>query len=169
DAAFPDTRDVEGTKNRGRSRALAGPTAVLVVALGLLAALCAGPSALAASAPVDRIDVTMHDFKLKLSRPAVPAGRVVIHVHNRSPSTHEINLDRTDLPSGALPLKHDGLTVDEESVALHRIDSIEQLNIGESADLNVRLRPGHYVLYCNLEGHYLGGMHAAFDVASRPR
>jgi len=73
-------------------------------------------------------------------------------------------VDRTDLASGALPLKADGLTVDEESKALHRIDSIEQLNLGNTGDLSLNLKPGHYVLYCNLEGHYLGGMHVGFDV-----
>ena len=26
------------------------------------------------------------------------------------------------------------------------------------------LKPGRYVLWCNLEGHYLGGMHASFEV-----
>jgi uncharacterized cupredoxin-like copper-binding protein len=28
----------------------------------------------------------------------------------------------------------------------------------------VRLPPGHYVLYCNMEGHYLAGMHAEVTV-----
>jgi uncharacterized cupredoxin-like copper-binding protein len=123
------------------------------------------PTALAAdSTPRNEIDVSMRDFKLKVSRSTVPAGHVVIRVHNHGPSTHEINVDRTDLASGALPLKADGLTVDEESKALHRIDSIEQLNLGNTGDLSLNLKPGHYVLYCNLEGHYLGGMHVGFDV-----
>ena len=30
--------------------------------------------------------------------------------------------------------------------------------------LVLHLAPGHYVLYCNLEGHYLGGMYAALTV-----
>ena len=166
---FPDTRDVEG--HRQGYRPLPGRlTGALVVALALLGAVCAAPSATASDpTPTNRIDVSMRDFKLKVSRSAVPAGVVVIRVHNRGPSTHEINVDRTDLPSGALPLKADGLTVDEDSPALHRVDSIEQLNLGDSGDLKLRLKPGHYVLYCNLEGHYLGGMHVDFDVASPAR
>ena len=39
----------------------------------------------------------MQDFKLKAVAPGRPGGRVVIRVHNRGPSTHEINVDRTDL------------------------------------------------------------------------
>ena len=30
--------------------------------------------------------------------------------------------------------------------------------------LGLGLTPGNYVLYCNLEGHYLGGMHASLAV-----
>jgi uncharacterized cupredoxin-like copper-binding protein len=116
------------------------------------------------STPRNQIDVSMRDFKLKVSRSTVPAGHVVIRVHNHGPSTHEFNVDRTDLASGALPLKADGLTVDENSKQLHRIDSIEELNLGDSGDLELSLKPGHYVVYCNLEGHYLGGMHAEFEV-----
>jgi uncharacterized cupredoxin-like copper-binding protein len=26
------------------------------------------------------------------------------------------------------------------------------------------LAPGHYVLFCNLEGHYLGGMNVSLEV-----
>jgi len=162
---FPDTRDVEGHRQGYPPPPPGRLTGALVVALALLGALCAAPSAMAAgSTPTNRIDVSMRDFKLKVSRAAVPAGGVVIRVHNRGPSTHEINVDRTDLAPGSLPLKADGLTVNEDSKSLLRIDSIEQLNLGEAGDLHLDLRPGHYVLYCNLEGHYLGGMHASFDV-----
>jgi uncharacterized cupredoxin-like copper-binding protein len=143
------------------SRAITG----LVLALAVLAVLCVTPSALAADAGAPaRIDVTLRDFKIKLSRHSVPAGPVDIHVHNGGPSTHEINVDRTNLDGGSLPIKGDGLTVNEDSKSLLRVDSIEQLNLDESGDLHLNLRPGHYVLYCNLEGHYLGGMHASFDV-----
>lgn len=154
----------------GRSPLRSGPgslhrTVPVLVALCVLAALLVAPSAVAAdSAAPARIDVTMHDFKIKLSRRSVPAGPVDIHVHNRGPSTHEINVDRTNLDADSLPIKADGLTVNEDSKSLLRIDSIEQLNLGETGDLHLDLRPGHYVLYCNLEGHYLGGMHVSFDV-----
>jgi uncharacterized cupredoxin-like copper-binding protein len=162
DAWFPDTRVVEGHENRRVTRRAGHWTGPLLIAL---CALLVAPSAFAAAAggPA-RIDVTLRDFKIKLSRHSVPAGPVDIHVHNGGPSTHEINVDRTNLDGGSLPIKGDGLTVDEDSKSLLRIDSIEQLNLGESGDLHLNLRPGHYVLYCNLEGHYLGGMHASFDV-----
>ncbi len=111
-----------------------------------------------------RIDVTMHDFGIKVSRHLVRAGKVVLHVTNRGPSTHEINVDLTRYGAGEIPLKRDGLTAAEDAKGLKRIDSIEQVNLHHTGDLTVDLRPGRYVLWCNLEGHYLGGMHETFDV-----
>ena len=127
----------------------------------------AGLPATAAPAARASDDVTIRDFSIKASRPNVLSGDVVLHVHNVGPSTHEFNVDRTDLAGDALPLQSDGLTVNEDAPSLHRIDSIEQLDLGSRHDLTVKLKPGHYVLWCNLEGHYLGGMHYSLDVVDR--
>ncbi len=35
---------------------------------------------------------------------------------------------------------------------------------GSVRELNVHLRPGRYVLFCNMSGHYLGGMHTTLVV-----
>ena len=56
------------------------------------------------------------------------------------------------------------MTVNEDAEGLRRIDSIEQVNLHRTEDLTLHLKPGRYVLWCNLEGHYLGGMHETFDV-----
>ena len=134
----------------------------LAAALGV--ASLAAPSAQAAATRRRRVDVTEKDFAVKARHTTVSAGVVVLHIRNAGPSTHELNVDRTDDPAADLPLKPDGLTVNEDARSLHRVDSIEELDLGDSGDLTLRLRPGHYVLYCNLEGHYLGGMHLAIDV-----
>jgi uncharacterized cupredoxin-like copper-binding protein len=135
----------------------------LLVALGLtMAAGCTRSSSSAADGA--RIDVTMRDFAIRVSRTSVPAGTVILHVTNDGPSTHEINVDRTAYAADAVPLQRDGITANEEAKGLHRIDSIEQINLHSTADLTVRLTRGRYVLWCNLEGHYLGGMHRTFDV-----
>lgn len=143
-----------------------GRTACSVLALALLLAIgLAGCSTSSSSAATgSRIDVTMHDFGIKVSRHSVPAGTVVLHVTNDGPSTHEINVDRTRYSSGEIPLQRDGLTAAEDAKGLRRIDSIEQVNLHRTADLTVELKPGRYVLWCNLEGHYLGGMHETFNV-----
>ena len=57
------------------------------------------------------------------------------------------------------------LSVDEDSPQIHVVTEDSELDIGESRVLVVSLPPGHYVFYCNLEGHYLGGMHASLVVS----
>ena len=40
----------------------------------------------------------------------------------------------------------------------------ESVQLDERHQLDLDLDPGHYVLFCNLEGHYLGGMHVDLEV-----
>jgi len=56
------------------------------------------------------------------------------------------------------------LTVDEEARGVELLDEAEGLDIDDRETLVLDLTAGHYVMYCNLEGHYLGGMYAAFAV-----
>ncbi len=156
---------LNSTRPKGARRGIS-----LVAAVALPAILLAGPAAPVARAlPADGrpVKVTLEDFSVKASQATVRAGTVVLHIHNAGPSTHEINVDRTNDAASELPLKADGLTVDEDDPSLRRIDSIEELDLGTTGDLTLRLQPGHYVFYCNLEGHYLGGMHAALNVVAR--
>ena len=132
----------------------------LVLVAGLTG--CSSHSSSAPTTP--RIDVTMHDFGIRVSRHSVPAGPVVLHVKNDGPSTHEINVDLTRYAAAKIPLQRDGLTANEDAKGLRRIDSIEQVNLHHTGDLTLDLKPGRYLLWCNLEGHYLGGMHETFDV-----
>jgi uncharacterized cupredoxin-like copper-binding protein len=136
------------------------PAAVLLL---IVVATGCGDSA---SSAVNRttIDVTMHDFGIRVSRRHNPAGNVVLHVRNNGPSTHELNVDVTRYAAGKIPLQRDGVTANEDAKGLHRVDSIEQLSLHHTADLALRLKPGRYALWCNLEGHYLGGMHEVLDV-----
>jgi uncharacterized cupredoxin-like copper-binding protein len=133
----------------------------LVAAVAGLLAACGGT---AGAAKATRIDVTMSDFAIHVSRTDVPAGRVVLRVTNNGPSTHEINVDGSPYPAGGIPRQRDGITANEEAHGLHRIDSIEEVDLRQTSDLTVNLRPGRYVLWCNLEGHYLGGMHRIIRV-----
>jgi uncharacterized cupredoxin-like copper-binding protein len=114
--------------------------------------------------PAGAIQVGLEDFKLHLVVTQAKAGEVTLHLVNSGPSTHEFNVDRTDLASDQLPLRADGLSVDEGSALLKRMGSVEILEAGDTKNLALDLKPGHYVLYCNLEGHYLGSMHATLDV-----
>jgi uncharacterized cupredoxin-like copper-binding protein len=110
------------------------------------------------------VNVLLEDFKIRQDTAVVPAGTVSLRILNQGPTTHEVNVIRTDRDPGKLPLQRDGLTVDDEAEGIDAIDDVGGLDIDDRKTLVLRLAPGHYVLYCNLEGHYLGGMHAALMV-----
>jgi hypothetical protein len=137
-------------------------SAVLGLGLAMACSSCSGP----APPHVDtQVGVTLKDYNVDLETTQVPEGHVAFDIYNRGPSTHEFLIVRTDLGSGGLPIGSDGLTVDEDSAQLELIKEDSELDIGVSRALVVDLPPGHYVLYCNLEGHYLGGMHASLVVS----
>ena len=110
------------------------------------------------------VDVLLEDFKVRREATAVPAGTVSFRILNQGPTTHELIVVRTDRSPNKLPLQGDGLTVDEEGPGVHLLDEAEGLDIDDRQTLVLDLAAGNYVWYCNLEGHYLGGMYAALTV-----
>jgi Sulfocyanin (SoxE) domain len=109
-------------------------------------------------------DVRLDDFRVLQDTAVLPAGTVSFRIHNDGPTTHELIVVRSELPPDKLPLQKDGLTVDEEGEGIKFLDEAEGLDIDDRQTMVLDLTPGHYVLYCNLEGHYLGGMYAALTV-----
>jgi uncharacterized cupredoxin-like copper-binding protein len=110
------------------------------------------------------VNVLLEDFKVRQDAAVVPAGTVSFRILNQGPTSHELIVVRTDRAPDKLPLQRDGLTVNEEAPGIELLDEVEGLDIDDRQTLVLDLAAGNYVLYCNLEGHYLGGMHAAFTV-----
>jgi uncharacterized cupredoxin-like copper-binding protein len=110
------------------------------------------------------VNVRLEDFKVRPDAAVVPVGTVSFHILNQGPTTHELIVVRTDRAPDKLPLQRDGLTVNEDAPGVDLLDEVEGLDIDGRQTLVLGLAPGHYVLYCNLEGHYLGGMYAALTV-----
>jgi uncharacterized cupredoxin-like copper-binding protein len=48
--------------------------------------------------------------------------------------------------------------VDEEALEPRILGMLEPGAPGDVRTLRVHLSPGRYVLFCNMSGHYLGGM-----------
>lgn len=101
------------------------------------------------------VKVTVRDFLIK-SPERLPAGDVVLRVKNRGPDDHELLVVRQ--LGDELPLRDDGLTVDEDALEGVTAGILEAGVSGSVRTLRVRLRPGRYELFCNMSGHYLGGM-----------
>ena len=110
------------------------------------------------------VNVLLEDFKVEQDAAVVPAGAVSFRIRNQGPTSHEYIVVRTDRAPDKLPLQRDGLTVNEEGPGIDLVDEAQALDIDDRQTLVLDLAPGHYVMYCNFEGHYLGGMHAALTV-----
>lgn len=127
-----------------------------------IAAACSRGDAAPRGAPVN---VRERDFVLTTDAPLVHAGYVTFHVHSAGPSTHEFIVARTDVAADALPLQKNDITVDEHSPRIHEVGSLDEVRLGATRDLTLKLGPGHYVLFCNLSGHYRGGMYSLLTVS----
>ena len=141
----------------------AWPLRVLVIAV-LLAPVCLSGCGRGQDVPTADVVAHLQDFKIKLSSGHARSGHVVIGLENAGPTVHELVVARTDLRADHLPLSKDGLTIDEEAPHFRVLGEDEHVHLSEQRVLDLVLKPGHYVLYCNLEGHYLGGMHHDLEV-----
>jgi uncharacterized cupredoxin-like copper-binding protein len=143
-------------------RAATYPLAALVigtVALFSAAACSSGRPGAATGGAVVR--VTERDFRIVVARKQVPAGDVRFVIHNRGPDAHELIIART--PNSRLPLRGDGLTVNEETLERSFLRELD-VPPGSAQELRLHLRRGRYELFCNMFGHYLGGMRAQLVV-----
>jgi uncharacterized cupredoxin-like copper-binding protein len=148
------------TRSRRRwAWALALVLAALAVAVPLTVARRQEPPQ-----PGTPVNVLLDDFRVRDDVAAVPAGTVRFRIRNQGPTTHELIVVRTERAPDELPLQDDGLTVDEEGPGVKLLDEVDGLDIDDRQTLVLDLASGHYVMYCNLEGHYLGGMYAALTV-----
>ena len=117
-----------------------------------------------ATPPGPVVPIVLEDYRIRSSVTTVSAGTVTFNVYSRGPSTHELAVFETIRPADQLPMGSDGLRIDEDSSLLREAGELEQVDIGETETFALRLTPGTYVLVCNMEGHYLGGMRLSLVV-----
>jgi len=121
----------------------------------LLLTACGGP---------DGVTANLTDTGIALSSPTAKTGDITFHIKNTSATeTHEFVVIQTDLPADQLPMDADG---NVEEVKLTSMGEKGDILVGQSIDLPLKLAAGHYMLICNLPGHYKVGMHSAFTVTS---
>jgi plastocyanin len=142
-----------GSKLRRHARAAAAIAAAL--ACGLLAGCGSSHAAAGSAGPI--VPITEHDFHIEAPG-RLTAGTYTFRVHNEGATDHELIIAPTT--NGTLPLRPDGLTVDEEAVQSAEPGSLEPGSPGAERTLTVQLKPGRYIFFCNMEGHYMAGMHA---------
>src|SRR5882724_11344669 len=103
-----------GTTRRGNAQLGTGCVAgALALALALAVAGCTTGEARAAMR-ARSVTVTESDFRISVAPAHISSGDVDVSVTNRGPTSHELILVRSR--RGALPLRADGITIDEDAL-----------------------------------------------------
>ncbi|WP_248323879.1 MULTISPECIES: hypothetical protein [unclassified Caballeronia] len=110
----------------------------------------------------ETIHVALGDDSIRLDTDRARAGRVSFEVTNvaRSGTVHEFVVLSTNIDESRLPVRN-GQVVEGQ---LKKMGEVENVHNASSKRLSLNLRPGRYVLICNMPGHYAMGMHKTLTV-----
>jgi uncharacterized cupredoxin-like copper-binding protein len=110
-----------------------------------------------------KMDMKMAPMAIKLDKTIVTAGKVTFVVKNDSKETiHEMLVSPRKDKDAVLPFVEADNKVDEEKSG--DLGEVSELDPGKSGALTLELKPGLYVLYCNVPGHYSAGMWTTLTV-----
>lgn len=102
-------------------------------------------------------NMAMASMGIKLSSQTVAAGTVRFDVTNDSKSmVHEMVVSPVKDEKIPLPYSENGSKVDEDAAG--HLGEVAELEPGQKGGLTLTLKPGKYILYCNIPGHYALGM-----------
>jgi uncharacterized cupredoxin-like copper-binding protein len=109
------------------------------------------------------MDMAKATMGMKLSHDTAKAGVVTFKVTNTSKDTvHEMIVMYLKDPTQALPYIDKENRVDEDKAGDK--GEVSELDPGKSGALTVNLKPGKYLLICNVPGHFAAGMWTQFTV-----
>ena len=128
-------------------------------AVALAAGVSAAPAAPAApSAGGGTVKTILSEFHVVTGVNSIKAGKVMFAIANSGHLTHQLIVVKTNLAPAKLK-KADGSA--DESAAVGESSDVAA---GKSGMLTLTLKPGKYVLLCNLPGHFAAGQWSAFTV-----
>ncbi|MDR3472441.1 MAG: sulfocyanin-like copper-binding protein [Devosia sp.] len=108
-------------------------------------------------------DMSAATMGVKATPTSVPAGIVSFQVTNSSKDTvHEMIVMYLADPTQPLPYVDKDSKVDEDKAGDK--GEVSELDPGASGTLTVALKPGTYLLICNVAGHFAAGMWTEFTV-----
>ena len=94
---------------------------------------------------------------ITIYRKSIPAGPVIFEVKNNAEKTiHEMLVLPIKNTSTPLPYLKNENRLDETKT--YSLGEVSELDPGKSGTLKLTLKPGKYLLACNVPGHYAGGM-----------
>lgn len=99
----------------------------------------------------------MGPMGITVSATAIAAGPVTFDVTNVSREmVHEMVIAAVKDASVPLPYNRSTNKVDEDAAG--HLGEVADLEPGKSGAITLTLKPGQYILYCNISGHYALGM-----------
>lgn len=108
-------------------------------------------------------DMSKATMGIKLSTNVVEAGKVTFEVANNSKDNiHEMVIAPVKGDNAPLPYVASENEVDEDNSG--DLGEVSELDPGKDGSLTLNLKPGKYVLFCNVAGHYMNGMWALLTV-----
>jgi uncharacterized cupredoxin-like copper-binding protein len=108
-------------------------------------------------------DMGMAIMGIKTDVATVPAGKVTFEVTNMSKEVlHEMLVAPVADENVILPFVENENRADEEKSG--DLGEVSELDPGKSGALTLDLKPGIYILFCNVPGHYMAGMWTTIKV-----
>lgn len=99
----------------------------------------------------------MAPMGIRVSAQTVPAGPVTFQVTNSSKQmVHEMVISPVKDTHTPLPYDKADEKVNEDAAG--HLGEVAELEPGDKGALTLTLKPGSYILYCNIPGHYALGM-----------
>ena len=109
-------------------------------------------------------DMSKANMGIKLSKTKVPAGKVNFEVTNTSTVlVHEMVVAPIEKVGEPLPYDANADRVLEDEAG--HLGEVAELEPGKSGALTLDLKPGEYLLYCNVPMHFSGGMWSVLTVS----
>lgn len=104
-----------------------------------------------------KADMAMAMLGVKADVTTVPAGKVTFVVTNGSKDiVHEMIVSPAPADGKLMPYMADMLKVDEDGAG--HLGEVSELEPGKGGALTLDLKPGKYVLFCNIPAHFMNGM-----------
>lgn len=149
--------------------------------IALIPVFLAGAAALALSACGEEgkggeVNVVLREWAVEPSVNTLEEGPITFNTKNEGPDEdHELVIIKTEFAADKLPTKDDG-SVDEKASGLDVKGEVREIEPGDDNSGSYTLKPGKYVLICNLvskangqdTAHYGRGMYAGFTVTAKP-
>lgn len=99
----------------------------------------------------------MAPMGITADKTSVPAGEITFRAVNDSKVlVHEMVISPVPANNAELPYIASEEKVDEDAAG--HVGEVAELEPGQSGALTITLKPGDYILYCNIPGHYILGM-----------